>query len=49
MAKIYYVLGEQDKKPLQPAGDYLLAEDFNNVEVGKFMSRRIIVKDGGEI
>ena len=34
VAKVsHYVLGNQDDKKLQPAGDYLTAEDFDQVEV----------------
>lgn len=34
VAKVsHYVLGSQENKKLQPAGDYLTEEDFDQVEV----------------
>ena len=50
VAKVsHYVLGDQNDKKLQPAGDYLTEEDFAEVTVQEFTAEKITVKDGGVI
>ena len=47
VAKLQYVLDGHDKTPVQPAGDYLTPEDFDEVEIGNFRAEKILVKEGG--
>ena len=50
VAKVsHYVLGNQDDKKLQPAGDYLTTEDFDQVEVSNFTAEKIDVREDGVI
>ena len=49
VAKLSYVLGNQDGQKLQPAGDYLTEDDFDSVEVLDFNAEKISVKDGGSL
>ena len=49
VAKLSYVLGNQDRQKLQPSGDYLTEDDFDSVEVLDFNAEKISVKDGGSL
>jgi hypothetical protein len=50
VAKVsHYVLGDQDDKKLQPAGDYLTEDDFDQVEVYNFTAEKIDVREDGVI
>ena len=50
VAKVsHYVLGNQDDKKLQPAGDYLTVEDFDQVEISNFTAEKIDVREDGVI
>lgn len=49
VARLSYVLGDQEGQKLQPSGDYLTEEDFDSVEVLDFKSEKILVKDGGSL
>ena len=49
VARLQWVLGGKTNQPLQPAGDYLVAEDFNDVQIGNFSAKKILVKEGGTI
>lgn len=49
VARLYYILADKDQQKVQPAGDYLVADDLSEVEVNQFIAEKILVKQGGSI
>lgn len=49
VARLYYILADKDQQKVQPAGDYLVADDLNEVKVDQFIAEKILVKQGGSI
>lgn len=49
VARLYYILADKDQQKVQPAGDYLVADDLSEVEVNQFIAEKILVKYGGSI
>ena len=49
VVRLRYVLGQNDINTIQPAGNYLVAEDLQEIEVDVFEAKKITVKDGGVV